>query len=86
MAKNDLVSREDIWELAGSMAMTVRPGSELECVIRRYANAIDNAPTIDAIPVEWLRKVRNDDKLTLDDVETIDLLLAWWQKEQEAQE
>lgn len=28
-------------------------------------------------PVEWLRKVRNDDKLTLDDVETIDLLLAW---------
>jgi hypothetical protein len=45
---------------------------------------IDWSPTIDAIPVEWLRNVRNDDNLTLDDVETIDLLLAWWQKEQEA--
>ena len=30
-------------------------------------------------------KVRNDDRLTLDDVKTIDLLLAWWQQEQEAQ-
>ena len=45
---------------------------------------ITNAPTVEAIPVEWLRKVRNDDKLTLDDVETIDLLLTWGQKEQEA--
>ena len=41
-------------------------------------------PPIDAIPVEWLRKVRNDERLTLDDVETIDMLLTWWQKEQEA--
>ena len=52
-----------------------------EDLSRRIPGMIDNASTIDAIPVEWLRKVRNDDKLTLDDVETIDLLLAWWQKE-----
>ena len=51
---------------------------------RIIAMILDGAPTVDAIPVEWLREVRNDDKLTLDDVETIDLLLAWWQKEQEA--
>ncbi len=46
----------------------------------------DIAPTIDAIPVEWLEKVRKDDRLTIDDVETIDLILTWWQKEQEAQD
>ena len=51
---------------------------------RIIAMILDGAPTVDAIPVKWLREVRNDDKLTLDDVETIDLLLAWWQKEQEA--
>lgn len=50
------------------------------------ALTLKSQPTIDAIPVEWLRKVRKDDKLTLDDVETIDLLLAWWQQEQEAQD
>lgn len=42
--------------------------------------------TVDAIPVEWLKKVRKDDRLTIDDVETIDLILTWWQKEQEAQD
>ena len=47
---------------------------------------IEFIPAVDAVPVEWLQKVRNDDRLTLDDVETIDLLLAWWQNEQEAQE
>ncbi len=45
---------------------------------------VANAPTIDAIPVEWLKKMRDDDRLTIDDVETIDLILAWWQKEKEA--
>ena len=54
--------------------------------VRDAMKDIESAPTIDAIPVEWLRKVRNDDKLTLDDVETIDLLLAWWQQEQEEQD
>ena len=53
---------------------------------REFCDMVDIAPTIDAIPVEWLRKVRNDDKLTLDDVETIDLLLAWWQKGQVARD
>ena len=39
---------------------------------------------VDAIPVRWLKKVRKGDNLTLEDVETIDWLLAWWQKEQGA--
>lgn len=38
---------------------------------------------VDAVPVEWLRKIRKGDNLTLEDVETIDWLLAWWKKEQE---
>ena len=63
-----------------------RVGSPTDDKLYEVNLCIINAPTIDAIPVEWLRKVRNDDKLTLDDVETIDLLLAWWQKEQEAQD
>lgn len=39
---------------------------------------------VDAVPVEWLKKVRKGDNLTLEDVETVDWLLAWWKKEQEA--
>lgn len=44
---------------------------------------VDAMPAVDAVPVEWLKKMRDDDRLTIDDVETIDLILAWWQKEQE---
>lgn len=39
---------------------------------------------VDAVPAEWLKKVRKGDNLTLEDVETIDWLLAWWHKEQGA--
>ena len=56
------------------------PATEWYCV----EDVLENAPTIDAIPVEWLKKVRKDDRLTIDDVETIDLILTWWQTEREA--
>jgi len=46
---------------------------------------IVHAPTIDAIPVKWLKKVRKDDRLTIDDEETIDLILTWWQEKHEVQ-
>ena len=46
-----LIRREDVWALVGDDVMTVRPGSKLEAVINRYANAIDNAPEVDAEPV-----------------------------------
>lgn len=45
---------------------------------------IAEAPTVDAIPVEWLKKVRKGDNLTIDDVETIGWLIWLWQEEQEA--
>lgn len=79
-----LIEREKVWELVGDMAETVRPGSKLEGVMRRYANAIDNAPAVDAIPVEWLRNVHNNWLLTPDDMEFRDWLIERWQKEQEA--
>ena len=53
------------------------------CCMEMRGDLIYNAPTIDAIPVEWLKKVRKGDNLTLDDVETIDWLILWWHKEQE---
>ncbi len=57
------------------------PATEWYCV----EDALENAPTIDAIPVEWLKNIRKDERATLDDVELIDWILVWWQKEQEAQ-
>ena len=45
--------------------------------------AIDEVSTIDAIPVEWLKNLQKDERATLDDVESIDWILVWWQQEQE---
>lgn len=48
--------------------------------------AIDNAPTIDAIPAEWLiqRMLRADDESDMDMRDCISVLVDEWQKEQEA--
>ena len=61
-------------------------GLEPVMAIRDIKSLLSIMPTIAAIPVEWLKKVRKDDRLTIDDVETIDLILIWWQKEQEARQ
>ena len=47
---------------------------------------IDLSPTIDAIPVEWLRNVHKNSILTRDDVEFRDWLIEKWRKEQEVQD
>ena len=60
----------------------------------KYANCIDcalaNAPTIDAIPVEWMMKVLADaNEFPISERETIvaiPYLIKRWQKEQEAQD
>jgi hypothetical protein len=44
---------------------------------------IDAAPTIDAIPVKWLRSVHENWLLTPDEMEFRDWLIERWQKEQE---
>ena len=48
---------------------------------------IDAAPTIDAIPVEWL-KAQNDSTEYFKTVQgqAVELILELWQKEQEAQD
>ena len=47
---------------------------------------IDDSPTIDAIPVEWLRKemIRCDDNGEMADCDLISWLIQTWHKEQEA--
>lgn len=44
---------------------------------------IVNAPTVDAIPVEWLREFCEDD-ISEDQRETIEWMMGVWQREQEA--
>ena len=41
---------------------------------------------IDAIPVKWMNKMRNDERTSIDDVEIIDTLLCWWENDKEAQQ
>ena len=52
----------------------------------RCLEDIDNAPTIDAIPVEWLtqRMIRADDESDFEMRECICILADEWEKEQEA--
>lgn len=52
------------------------PSTEWECI----DNALENAPTIDAIPVEWLRKWPK----SLREGAYVHDILRDWQKEQEA--
>ena len=52
---------------------------------RKYVFAdITDAPTIDAIPVEWLRNLCAIANMETDDEMFIDWLIQTWQKEQEA--
>jgi hypothetical protein len=54
---------------------------------RKYVFAdITDAPTIDAIPVEWLRNLCAIAKMETEDEMFIDWLIQTWQKEQEAQD
>ena len=46
--------------------------------------AIDATPTIEAIPVEWLRNLCAIAKMETDDEMFIDWLIQTWEKEQEA--
>lgn len=44
---------------------------------------VDDAPTIDAIPVEWIHKFCEDD-ISEEQREAIEWMLGVWQREQEA--
>jgi len=48
------------------------------------ALTLKSQPTIDAIPVEWLRNIHKNSILTRNDMEFRDWLIEKWQKEQEA--
>ena len=58
------------------------PSTEWYCV----EDMIENAPTIDAIPVEWLEKHADNcrEEMEFDVCEAIRTVIKEWQKEQEA--
>jgi hypothetical protein len=52
-----------------------------------FESLIDKAPTIDAIPVEWIENVLKELLKSSASFETcgaISAILVWWQEEQEA--
>lgn len=51
-------------------------------------NIVEELPTIEAIPVEWLREKMKwaDDEGDIDSVDLFSWILQAWQKEQEAQD
>ena len=53
---------------------------------REFCDMVDIAPTIDAIPVEWLREKMRGYASSLKSTETAALVMVMqmWQKEQEA--
>lgn len=57
------------------------------CCLEIKGEGIHNAPTIDAIPVEWLRDKMRGYASSLKSTETAALVMVMqmWQKEQEAQ-
>lgn len=52
---------------------------------KTLGEALDSVPTIDAIPVEWLRKEMNmaDDRGDVEMTDAISWLIQTWHKEQE---
>jgi hypothetical protein len=60
------------------------PSTEWYCV----EDMIENAPTIDAIPVEWLNKQCEmaDDRGDMEMTDAISWLIQTWQEKQEAQD
>ena len=65
-----------------SVCMTVAEAKGQTYFKNRCLEYIDNAPTIDAIPVKWLRKWPKD----LREGAYVRDILRDWQKEQEAQD
>jgi hypothetical protein len=53
---------------------------------REFCDIVDVAPTIDAIPVEWLREKIDGyaSRLRSRELDSLVTVLAMWQKEQEA--
>ena len=70
-----------------SVCMTVAEAKGQTYFKNRCLEDIDNAPTIDAIPVEWLNEIK---RKCVADVQQVPMFVAigWmvdmWQKEQEA--
>ena len=60
--------------------------ARVKCKSHDHCGLLDAAPTIDAIPVEWIEHFRQEAILNGDGLgrDMLDWLLGAWQKEQEA--
>lgn len=65
-----------------SVCMTVEQAHGETNFKMRCLEDIDNAPTIDAIPVEWLRKILANKPETVEML-GVDVILMLWQNEQD---
>lgn len=48
-----------------------------------FTDLIDKRPTVEAIPIEWVKKFRNQFETTDDYYNVIDYMLQLWEKENE---
>lgn len=60
-----------------------RVGSPMDDKLYEVNLCIIDAPTIDAIPVKWLRNLCTVAKMEIDDEMFIDWVIQMWQQEQE---
>ncbi len=67
-----------------SIAKTFARSDAQKSLIGRVMYNTEKSPTIDAIPVEWLRNLCAIAKMETDDEIFIDWLIQTWQEEQEA--
>lgn len=66
-----------------SVCMTVAEAKGQTYFKNRCLEDIDNAPTINAIPVEWLRQYAPE-KWSIYMEAAVEIIIEAWQKEQEA--
>ena len=70
-----------------SVCMTAAEAKGQTYFKNRCLEDIANAPTIDAIPVEWLKAQNNSTEyFKTVQGQAVELILELWQKEQEAQD
>lgn len=87
LAKKCCIGIEEFGTCEKCLEYYARKGGDRICYLEYPGEDVRNAPTIDAIPVEWLEAHETEyiDDWGYEPV-SIGMALNMWQKEQEAQE
>lgn len=83
-----LIDADALLVKQASIAKTFARSDAQKSLIGRVMYNTESAPTIDAIPVEWLNKQCElaDDRGDMEMTDAISWLIQTWQEEQEAQD